>query len=153
MIETLLPAIVATNEWLPRFTRLEYERAFSDYIARFECSFSEALTSYNDVSALSAALMDALENHWKQLHFWKRSSVRSAEKILIVTFLSPMLVASDNPLNSAFAQELCREWSKRLPKDTYEVCSYAVIQSGFHNTILGIDISNFGRSHNTDMQN
>ena len=153
MIETLLSAIVAAKEWLPRFTRLEYKRAFSDYTARFESSFSEALTSYNDGSALSAALMDALENHWKQLHFWNRSSVRSAEKMLIVTFLSPMLLASGNPLSSAFAQELCQEWTKRLPKDSYEVSSYTTIQNGFRNTILGIDISNLSHSHNRDKQN
>ena len=60
---------------------------------------------------------------------------------MIVTYLSPMLLGLEEPLCQELAERLRDTWNARRPKDGYDVTTYAKLQAGFHNVILGIDVS------------
>ena len=84
--------------------------------------------------------MDTLEAAWKKQRFWNRTAVRIDEKRVIVTFLAPMLLEEPDPMCGRLAGMLRQGWADRWPKEAYQMTTYAVLKSGFRNTILGIDL-------------
>ena len=92
---------------------------------------------------LAAALMSELEAGWRRQRIWNRTAVQISEKQMVVVFLSPMLLALEEPLCTAFAKALRDAWTARRPRDTYRIASCEKLSTGFHNTIMGIDVSGF----------
>ena len=68
------------------------------------------------------------------------AAVRVEEKQMIVDFLSPMLLEEPEPLCGRLAGMLRQGWADRWPKDAYQITTFEVLQKGFRNTILGIDL-------------
>ena len=53
----------------------------------------------------------------------------------------PMLLGLEEPLCQELAERLRDGWNTRRPKDIYNITTYARLQEGFRNVILGIDIT------------
>ncbi len=144
-ISELCAAVWESRQWLPRFRRLDYAKAFREYCERFGPFYAgavrEADGDLNALQALSDSILDELERGWKRRRFWERAAVRVEEKQVIVSFLSPMLLREEDPLCGRLAGMLRQGWAQRWPKDSYQITTYEVLQSGFRNTILGIDFA------------
>ncbi|MEG1593371.1 MAG: hypothetical protein RR350_03095 [Oscillibacter sp.] len=137
-IETLCAAVWEAPDYLRKFTRRDYTKAFRAYTERFAPLFMVAVREEKD---LPGRMMDALEAGWQKRRVWNRSAVRVNEKQMIVNYLSPMLLGLEEPLCSALAENLCKTWAERRPKDAYRITDYATIQSGFRNVIMGVDLA------------
>ena len=143
-INDLCAAVWEAKEWLPRFRRNEYAKALREYQERFGPLYVRAVAeTEGDLTALEALandILDALEAAWKRRVFWNRSAVRVEEKQAIVNFLSPMLLDQPDPLCGRLAGMLRQGWAERWPKDSYQITTAEVLQKGFRNSILGIDL-------------
>ena len=143
-IEELCAAVWEAPAWLPRFRRKEYPEAFREYQDRFGPLYAQAVAEAGgDLAALEQLaneILDALEAGWKRRRFWDRSAVRVEEKQVIVSFLSPMLLEQPDPLCGRLAGLLRQGWADRWPKDAYQMTTAEVLQKGFRNSILGIDL-------------
>ena len=55
------------------------------------------------------------------------------------------LLGLEEPLCKELAQLLRDLWNARWPKDPYQITTYARLQEGFRNVILGIDLTGWER--------
>ncbi len=136
-INALLAAVRDGGPWLERFTRPRYAGAFQDYTAQYGALWRTALRETEDPARLAEDLIDAMEAGWKEERFWNRSVRRFEEKRMLLTYLSPMLLElGEEP----FAACLRDAWNRRRPQDTYTYVSFAELNGGFRNAILGFDL-------------
>ena len=143
-VEELCAAVWEAKAWLPRFRKNEYAKAMREYRECFGPGYVRAvketegdLTKLED---LANGILEELEAGWKRRRFWERSAVRVEEKQMIVDFLSPMLLEEPDPLCGRLAGMLRQGWADRWPKDAYQITTFEVLQKGFRNSILGIDL-------------
>ena len=140
----LCAAVWEAPDWLPRFERREYPQAFQEYQRRFAPLFAQAVgETEGDLTALEGLandILDELEAGWKRRRFWNRGAVRVEEKQVVVGFLSPMLLEEPDPLCGRLAGMLRQGWADRWPKDAYQITTFEVLQKGFRNSILGIEL-------------
>ena len=144
-VEELCAAVWEAKAWLPRFRKNEYAKAMREYREYFGPGYVRAvketegdLTKLED---LANGILEELEAGWKRRRFWERSAVRVEEKQMIVDFLSPMLLEEPDPLCGRLAGMLRQGWADRWPKDSYQITTFEILQNGFRNSILGIDLS------------
>lgn len=146
MTDALLAAIQTDRAWLDRFTRREYGKAFKAYKEQFAPAYLEAVRAREEdpdaLGALAEELLDGLEAGWRRRHFWNRGAVKVNEKQMLVDFLSPMLLDLEEPGCEQLAERLRQGWEARWPRDAYRTATYAQLQNGFRNSILGIDLAN-----------
>lgn len=141
MRDNLLEAILAGTEWTERFHRREYEKAFQEYTERFGVSYISAVREAGEqVEKLAEEILDELEARVRQQRFWNRTVYRVNAKLTIVEFLSPMLLAQEEPGCVRLAEVLRDMWNTRYPKENYKIASYEKIRKGFKNVILGIEL-------------
>lgn len=140
MTERLMLALSDNARWLERFTRLGYESAFREYCLLYTQDYLAAVRDAGDngLPALADDLLDAAEAKWKQARFWNRSVARSETKQVIVSYLTPMLMAA--PELRSFAGVLRDRWNRRWPKDIYHAAGYERIRKGFKLKVLGFEI-------------
>ena len=140
----LCAAVWEAPDWLARFRRREYPQAFQEYQERFGSLYAQAVEeTEGDLTALEGLandILDELEAGWKRRRFWNRGAVRVEEKQVIVSFLSPMLLELPDPLCGRLAGMLRQGWVDRWSKDAYQITTFEVLQKGFRNSILGIDL-------------
>lgn len=143
-----LAGAVRETEYLKLFDRHQYDKAFREYSERFGGLYAQAIRDAGEAGLpeLAQALMEELEAGWRRQRIWNRTSVQISEKQMMVAYLSPMLLELEEPLGIAFAKTLRDVWGARRPKDPYRIASRKKLSSGFHNTIMGIDVSGFLRS-------
>ena len=146
-LEQLAPAVRETD-YLKRFDRHQYDKAFREYGERFGPLYAEAIRAAGEagLADLAASLMDELEAGWRRQRIWNRTKVQTSEKQMVVVFLSPMLLElEEQPAATELAKALRDVWGARRPKDSYRIASRKKLASGFRNAILGIDVSGFLR--------
>ncbi len=140
-MERLLRAVVDGREWVDSFTRYGYREAFERYCALHEADCAAAVRE-EEPDALARALLDAMEEGWKRQRLWNRGAARADSKMVVVVYLTPMLLRSDESRCASFAQALCQAWNARWPDDAYRTAEYEDILGGFRHSILGIDLEN-----------
>ena len=144
-LEELCAAVQEARYYNERFTRREYTSAFRTYTERFGPLYMEAVRETAEDPdgrrVLAEQLLDLLEAGWKRQRPWNRTMVQAREKQMLVTYLSPMLLGLEEPLCQELAERLRDGWNTRRPKDIYNITTYARLQEGFRNVILGIDIT------------
>ena len=140
-MERLLRAVADGKEWVDSFTRYGYRRAFERYCALYAADYAAAARD-GDPDDLSAALLDALAESWRKLRLWNRAAARSDSKMVVVTYLTPMLLRAEEPCCRQLALALCREWNARWPGDAYCTAPFETIVNGFRHSVLGIDLEN-----------
>lgn len=152
MNNELLAAIQTGRDWMDRFTRKEYTRAFREYTQCFGPAYMEAVRTAGEegLAALAESLLDGLEAGWKRQHFWNRAAVRTTEKQMMVTYLSPMLLGLEEPGCQRLAELLRDGWAARWPKDAYGITDYKTIRNGFRNVFLGVDLGSLNRAAEDD---
>lgn len=130
-----------TNE---RFTRREYTSAFGPTRSDSDhCTWRPSGRRRRTLTAAGywrSSLLDLLEAGWKRQRPWNRTMVQAREKQMLVTYLSPMLLGLEEPLCQELAERLRDGWST-TGQDIYNITTYARLQEGFRNVILGIDIT------------
>ena len=138
----LLAAVQGGREWMDHFNRKEYVPSFREYTSRFGPLYMEAVRAAGEaeLTVLAEELLDGLEAGWRAQRFWNRSAVRTMEKQMMVTYLSPMLLGLEEPNCRRLAELLRDGWAVRWPKDAYGIADFKTIRGGFRNVILGVDI-------------
>lgn len=144
-MELLSEAVCRFRPWLEDFRHKTYAPAFQDYCARYGSLYDQAAQEAKDLRALAEALLDELEQGWKRQRPWNRSAVRASEKQMLVVYLSPMLLEREEPRCRELCEVLREAWNARWPKDGYRTAGFETIQSGFRNTIMGIELRGFQR--------
>ena len=148
-LEELCAAVQEASYYSERFTRREYTDAFREYTERFGRLYMAAVRERagepEGLQPLAEQILDALEAGWKRQRPWNRGMVQAREKQMLVTYLSPMLLGLEEPMCRELAEQLRDAWNARRPKDAYDITSYARLQEGFRNVILGIDLTGWQR--------
>ena len=133
-LEELCAAVQEARYYNERFTRREYTSAFRTYTERFGPLYMEAVRETAEDPdgrrVLAEQLLDLLEAGWKRQRPWNRTMVQAREKQIL-----------EEPLCQELAERLRDGWNTRRPKDIYNITTYARLQEGFRNVILGIDIT------------
>ena len=144
-IAALAAAVQCYKEWLPRFQRREYPKAFRSYCeiygARFAAEVRGCEGDLAKLEQLADELLNALEQGWKAERFWNRSAARADQRHMIIVFFSPMLMEEKEPMCGRLAGMIRQRWAERWPKDEYHLTTYEVIRNGFRNAIFGIDLA------------
>lgn len=136
---TYMEAFSNAGYWMKGFKRQTYEQYLEAFCQQNTDSFCHALQEH-EPAALAKAILDELENRWDQMRFWNRSGAKTEVKLLLITYVSPMLLLSDAPSCSALAEQLCRGWNERWPKDTYQLPDVEKLKRSFKNAIFGITL-------------
>ena len=153
MNEEMLLAVQDSARWLDLFERRTYRKAFRRYQEQFAQQYQEMLRICTDEAMLQSAadwLLTELERGWKRQRFWNRTAARLDQKQMIIVYLSPMLLAMEDPAGARFAQVLRDSWEARWPKDSYQMEPFEKLVNGFHHAILGIELSAFNREEEDD---
>lgn len=153
MNEELLLAIQDSETWLELFDRRTYKKAFQKYREQFSAAFGEMFRICSTEEMLRSAadwMLTELEKGWKRQRFWNRSAARLDQKQMMIVYLSPMLLAMEDPVGAHFAELLRDTWAARWPKDAYEITSFEKLGKGFHNAIFGIELNAFNRGEEED---
>ena len=140
MIEYLLAAVQNGKNWTEKCTRSSYAASFKCYCQQYEAAYVSAIQNSDDLNTLARHLIEAIALGWNKRNFLRRSAIRTDEKMIIVTYLTPMLLNAESPKCTDFARVLCEEWNARWPNNTYNVADYQSIQSGFRHSVLGFTI-------------
>ena len=153
MNEEMLLAVQDSARWLDLFERRTYRKAFRRYQEQFAQQYQEMLRICTDEAMLQSAadwLLTELERGWKRQRFWNRTAARLDQKQMIIVYLSPMLLAMEDPAGARFAQVLRDSCEARWPKDSYQMEPFEKLVNGFHHAILGIELSAFNREEEDD---
>ncbi len=133
----LLNLIVDYRDWLKYFTRRDY----ASHFALYKEAAYPVIADIDDPKQAARDLLDALEADWAAKKRKRRISLaRESDKMLICMFFNPM--AMDLPCESgpALAEELCRLYNERYPKEQYRIGTYELYMEGFKPTFLGLRI-------------
>ena len=140
IMNDLLKAIQHGKPWIDSFNRVEYQKTFEVYSEKFAAVYIDAVNASSDLSLLASELVDSIIAGWDKEHFFSRGAAKINDKMMIVVYLTPMLLASENERCHQFADILCSEWNKKIPQNTYSVADYDTITNGFTNKIMGFEI-------------
>ena len=139
-MEELLKAIRHGRSWINSFTRFAYRDAFGQYRTAYEPVFVGAVQAYESAEKLAGEIVDAIEAGWQKERFWNRSAARVDDKMMLVAYLTPMLLASQETRCHQLAAAICQAWNRKFPKNTYETADYETVLDGFRNSIMGFDL-------------
>ena len=138
-MEELLKAIRHGRPWIDSFTRFAYRDAFSQYRTTYEPVYVGAVQAYESPEKLAGEIVDAIVAGWKKERFWNRSAARVDDKMMLVAYLTPMLLASQEVRCHDLARAICDAWNREFPQNTYETADYDALINGFRNSIMGFD--------------
>ena len=125
------------RSWLKYFTRKDFPPRFEEYKSVGE----PIIASLEDPAAAAAVLLEQLENDWSSHRVRiKVRSARETDKMLICMFFNPMAMAVSSPNGKVLADELCRLFCEKYPKEKYQVGTYELYMEGFKPTFLGFRI-------------
>lgn len=134
MTDTLKRSVRSSIAWTKYFNRRDYAAAFQNYCAQFSAAYAEALQT-TDAASLAEALLTCMEEQRQKLLPWRRKAAAVDDKMLLLTFISPMLLASEH--GSALAEALRTAWGRRSGEAPYELADYETIAAGFCNSVMG----------------
>ena len=140
-MEELLKAIRRGRPWIDSFTRFTYRDAFSQYRIKYEPVYVGAAQAYASMERLAGELVEAIEAAWKKEKFWNRSAARVDDKMMLVAYLTPMLLASQETRCHELAEAICAAWNEKFPENAYKTADYETLLNGFRNTIMGFDFA------------
>lgn len=143
-LEMLCGAVQETCPWLEEFRKETYAEAFRAYSKRFGPAYLEAVretgTDGEDLSDLAETILNGIEAGWKRQRPWNRGAVRVSERRMAALYLSPMLLALEEPGCRSLCALLRDGWAARWPKEAYQTAGFAELKSGFRTTFMGIEL-------------
>ena len=135
--ETLKNSVANSFAWTKYFNRRDYAAAFQNYCAQFSAAYAEASTKI-DTADLAEALLVYMEEKRAKLLPWRRKAARVDDKMLLLTFLSPMLLSLGEK-GRVLAEALRAAWQD-LYDESYEIAGYEAITDGFNNSVMGFSL-------------
>lgn len=133
----LYELIAGYRDWLKYFTRREFSPHFSEYKAAGE----PVIAALEDPAAAAAGLLERLEQDWNSNKSRRKVRMaRDTDKMIICMFFNPMAMDVSSPNGKILADELCRLYGEKYPKEKYEVGTYELYMEGFKPTIFGMKI-------------
>ena len=117
------------------FNRNEYPACYREYRE----NVASAIENIADISAAVNHLADGLARDWKNEKFWKRSSLRDGDRMLISTFLIPALLDLDDVNGHKIAEAVQKVMNDRF-SCSLQLGSYENIMKGFEPKLFGISI-------------
>ena len=139
-MSSIVSAIRSSRQWLDRFTRWDYRKAFRDYTDTYwEPCRIQLDERREDLASLAEQVVRELEEGHRKARFWNRATLRFDEKQIIIKYLCPMLLANGE---EDFVKNLQEAWSRRWPKDSFGIASYEDLDKSFVNVIMGITLKN-----------
>ncbi len=138
MTMELYDLIANYRGWLKFFTRKDFSTRFAEYKSVGE----PVIAALDDPVCAAAELLEKLECDWssKKNRFRIRSA-RDTDKMLICMFFNPMAMDVSSPNGKILADELCRLYCEKYPKEKYQVGTYELYMEGFKTTtFLGFKI-------------
>ena len=146
-VELLCAAAQNGRKWLDQFRIRTFADAFRAYSEQYAPAYADAIRETGeeeqDLKRLADSILDGWEAGWKKKAIWNRSAEKVDCKQTLVDYLSPMLLELEAEVPGArlLCMLLKEGWAERRPKDSYRVASYAELQKGFRNAIMGIDMN------------
>ena len=99
------------------------------------------IESLDDPAAAAAELLKRLEQDWEAAGRGRRIKLaRENDKMFICMFFNPMAMDLASPNGKILADELCRLYGEKYPKEKYQVGTYELYMEGFKPTIFGMRI-------------
>ena len=137
MMMEVYDLITGYRDWLKFFTRREFSPHFYEYK-----SFCEpVITALEDPAAAAAELLERLEQDWAAAKGGRRIKLaRENDKMFICMFFNPMAMDLDSPNGKILAEELCRLFGEKYPKEKYQIGTYELYMEGFKPTLFGMKI-------------
>ena len=133
----LYDLIANYRDWLKYFTRKDFSPHFNEYKAVCE----PVISALEDPAAAAAELLDKLEQSWaSEKRGRKIRLARENDKMFICMFFNPVAMDISSPNGQILAEELCRLYGEKYPKEKYQVGTYELYMEGFKPTILGLKI-------------
>lgn len=128
------------REELVHFNAQAYPFSFK----RFEDSASPFFESLSNPAMEACALIDEMERRCNSLSRKEKREALYQDKMVLTLYVAP---ASERRKGAAlsFAEELCRQWNARFPKNTFKLGRYEDIMHGFEGSIFGLPLSLFHR--------
>lgn len=135
--ETLTKSLANSFAWTKYFNRRDYAAAFQNYCAQFSAAYAEVITKA-DIADLAEALLVYMEERRAKLLPWLRKAAKADNKMLLLTFVTPMLLALGDE-GRVLAEALRSAWQD-LYDETYEIAGYETIADGFNNSVMGFSL-------------
>ena len=134
----LYDLIANYRDWLKYFTRKDFSPRFFQYKEAGE----PVITALQDPAASAAELLRRLEEDWNSKRTKRKVRLaRENDKMVICLFFNPMAMDVESPNGKILADELCRLYCEKFPKEKYQVGTYDLYVDGFRTTtILGFKI-------------
>ena len=138
MTETLKNSVCNSFAWTKHFNRSDYAAAFQSYCEQYAAVYREA-ASKTDAAALAEELLESMEKRRSKLLPWRRNAARVDDKMLLLTFLGPMLLSLGEE-GKALAEALRNGWRSHYTGERYELAEYETILDGFNNSVMGFSL-------------
>ena len=133
----LYDLIANYRDWLKYFTRKEFSPHFYEYKAVGE----PVIAALDDPAAAAAELLERLEQDWASAKRGRKIKLaRENDKMFICMFFNPMAMDVESPNGKILADELCRLYCEKYPKEQYQVGTYELYMEGFKPTFFGMRI-------------
>ena len=133
--------------WMKGFKRQTYEKYLEAFCQQYTDTFRTALQE-NTPETLAGEVLNELDAGWKTLRFWNRSGAKTETKLLLITYVSPLLLLAEEPRCSQLAEALCRSWNERWPGDPYQLPDVDKLKNSFKNAVFGINLEKTGKREN-----
>ena len=133
----LYDLVAGYRDWLRYFTRKEFSPHFHEYKEAGE----PVIAALDDPAAAAAELLERLEKDWASAGRNRKIKLaRENDKMFICMFFNPMAMDVASPNGKILADELCRLYGERYPKEKYQVGTYELYMEGFKPTLFGMKI-------------
>lgn len=132
--------LIHENNMTVFFTRADYKKAFERYEEICRPVFDELPSDYGELDILAGQSISELMESWNSQRFFRKSSVRTADRLMFATFFSP---AARRHSEGAFhfAELLKDKWIAAFPQEPFDSSDYETIMKGFEfTTLLGFKI-------------
>ena len=131
----LYQLVAGHRQLTQHFNRNEYPECFREYREKT----ASIIKDITNIPAAVDHLADGLARDWKAEKFWKRSSLRDGDRMLISTFLIPALLDLDNARGHKIAAAVQKVLNERF-SCSLQLGSYDNIMKGFEPKLFGISI-------------
>lgn len=139
MIETIKLSLANSFAWTKYFNRRDYAAAFRKYCWQYGEAYRE-LSQREEIGDLAEAMLVLMEERReKKLFPWKKKAAKTDDKMLLLTFVTPMLLSLGDE-GKVLAEALRDAWQDLYGDETYELADYETIAAGFNNSVMGFSL-------------
>ena len=129
--------IASAHPFLDRFDYDHYPVCFAEFEENCAKWFAEHEAP--DAERETERILEQFEARWAQLPKRERREAAHRDKQVLALFFSPAAMRGCEE-GKTFAEELCRRWNERFPRNRYQLGEYETILKGFDANLLGLPL-------------